>query len=156
MAWGEGEEWLPAQPKGTEAEEERRRRRLAVALAAAVLGLVVLGEEMGWLAGKAGGRFMGEMMERFPAFTNKTADFIERGALKIMKGDQVLSRTLGLVSRDSAEETLDQINKRLTELGSDAAEETLEKTLKGGSKAAQTKIKGRIIRNSSYDQIAEL
>jgi len=100
------------------------------------VGLVVLGEEMGWLAGRAGGQFMGEMMKRFPAFTNRAADLIERGALKVMKGDQILSRTLGLVSRESAEETLDQINKRLVDVGGDAAEEALEKTIKGGSKAA--------------------
>ncbi len=95
------------------------------------IGLLVLGEEIGYLAGAAGGTLMREMLERFPVFTNKAADFLEKGLLKIMKADQITSRGLGLVSKEGADETLKQINKRLTELGGDAAEEAIEKSAKG-------------------------
>ncbi|MDD3654203.1 MAG: hypothetical protein PHO01_08485 [Desulfotomaculaceae bacterium] len=100
------------------------------------IGLVVLGEEAGWLAGKAGGKLIGEMLEKFPVFTNKLADLIEKGALKVMQGDQLISKALGLVSKESAEETIVQINKRLADIGGEAAEEAMEKTAKGAGKAA--------------------
>jgi len=99
------------------------------------IGMTVLGEEIGWLAGAAGGTLTKEMIERFPVFTNKAADFLENGLLKIMQADQIASRGLGLVSKESADETLKQINKRLTELGGDVAEETIEKAAKGTGKA---------------------
>ncbi|MDD3852210.1 MAG: hypothetical protein PHD40_00980, partial [Syntrophomonadaceae bacterium] len=85
------------------------------------IGLFVLGEEMSYLAGAAGGKFMGEMMERFPAFTNKAADLLETALLKISAKNQVWSKALGMVSKESAEESLDQINKRLVDIGSDQA-----------------------------------
>jgi len=85
------------------------------------IGLYVLGEEMGWLAGEAGGKVMGEMMERFPAFTNKTADFLETAILKAGAKNQMYSKALGMISKESAEESLDQINKRLVDIGSDKA-----------------------------------
>ncbi|NLB18181.1 MAG: hypothetical protein GX825_05505, partial [Syntrophomonadaceae bacterium] len=85
------------------------------------VGLFVLGEQMGWLAGEAGGKAMGEMMERFPAFTNKTADFVETAMLKVSAKNQMWSKALGMVTKDSAEESLDQINKRLVDIGSDQA-----------------------------------
>ncbi|NLB54007.1 MAG: hypothetical protein GX808_13870 [Syntrophomonadaceae bacterium] len=85
------------------------------------VGLFVLGEQMGWLAGEAGGKAMGEMMERFPAFTNKAADFIETALLKVSAKNQMWSKALGMVTKDSAEESIDQINKRLVDIGSDQA-----------------------------------
>ncbi len=85
------------------------------------VGLFVLGEQVGWLAGEAGGKFMGEMMERFPAFTNKAADFIENALLKASAKNQMWSKALGMVTKDSAEESIDQINKRLVDIGSDQA-----------------------------------
>jgi len=85
------------------------------------IGLFVLGEEMSYLAGAAGGSIMGEMMERFPAFTNKAADLIETALLKISAKNQMWSKALGMVSKESAEESLDQINKRLVDIGSDQA-----------------------------------
>jgi hypothetical protein len=100
------------------------------------IGLTILGEELGWFAGKAGGKLMGEMLERFPVFTNKAADFLEKGLLKVMQADQVVSRGLNLVSKESAEETLKQIEKRLADIGGDAAEETLEKATTSMSRKA--------------------
>ncbi|MGI6436234.1 MAG: hypothetical protein ACOX0F_12950 [Syntrophomonadaceae bacterium] len=85
------------------------------------IGLFVLGEEMGWLAGEAGGKIMGEMFERFPAFSNKAADFIENAFLKASAKNQMWSKALGMVTKDSAEESIDQINKRLVDIGSDQA-----------------------------------
>lgn len=38
-----------------------------------------------------------------------------------MQADQLASRGLGMVSKESAEETLKQIEKRLADLGEDAA-----------------------------------
>ncbi|NLM88897.1 MAG: hypothetical protein GX176_08995 [Syntrophomonadaceae bacterium] len=91
------------------------------------IGLYVLGEQMGWLAGEGGGKVMGEMMERYPAFTNKTADFLETAILKAGAKNQMWSEALGMISKESAEESLDQINKRLVDIGSDkAAKEIVE------------------------------
>ncbi|KAF1086675.1 hypothetical protein SPSYN_00394 [Sporotomaculum syntrophicum] len=94
------------------------------------IGMVILGEEIGWLAGQAGGKFMGEMLERFPAFTNKAADLIEKLALTTMAADQLVSRYIGLAGKEAAEETIDQINKRLVDLGSDTAVEYIQKSSK--------------------------
>ncbi|MGI6492852.1 MAG: hypothetical protein ACOX0T_10745 [Pelotomaculum sp.] len=85
------------------------------------VGLYVLGEEMGWLAGEAGSKVMGEMMERYPAFTNKAADFVETAILKVNAKNQMYSKALGMISKESAKESLDQINKRLVDIGSDKA-----------------------------------
>ncbi len=85
------------------------------------VGLFVLGEGMGWLAGEVGGGIMGEMFERFPAFSNKAADFIENAFLKASAKNQMWSRALGMVTQESAEASLDQINKRLVDIGSDQA-----------------------------------
>ncbi|MEN3003149.1 hypothetical protein [Dehalobacterium formicoaceticum] len=85
------------------------------------VGLFVLGEEMGWLAGEAGGRVMGELFERFPAFSNQAADLIENAFLKASAKNQVWSKALGMVTQESAESSLDQINKRLVDIGSDQA-----------------------------------
>lgn len=91
------------------------------------VGLYVLGEQMGWLAGEAGGKAMGEMMERYPAFTNKAADVVETAILKVGAKNQMYSKALGMISKESAEESLDQINKRLVDIGSDkAAKEIVE------------------------------
>ncbi|UWG95885.1 hypothetical protein LPY66_13285 [Dehalobacter sp. DCM] len=95
------------------------------------IGLVILGEEMGWLAGKAGGKIMGEMLEKFPVFTNKAADFLEAALLKASAKNQVWSKALGLVSKESAEETLDQVNKRLVNIGSGEAAENIIKKARG-------------------------
>jgi hypothetical protein len=92
------------------------------------VGLFVLGEQMGWMAGEAGGKAMGEMMERFPAFTNKAADFVETAMMKVSAKNQMWSKALGMVSKDSAEESLDQINKRLVDIGSDEAAKGITKT----------------------------
>lgn len=100
------------------------------------IGLVVLGEEMGWVAGKAGGAIMGEMLERYPVFTNKLADLIETGALKIMKADQAGSAALGLITREGAEETIDQINKRLADITGDAGSEGLEQAARSAGKGS--------------------
>lgn len=83
------------------------------------IGLYVLGEQMGWLAGEAGGKVMGEMMERYPAFTNKAADYLETAILKAGAKNQMWSHSLGMISKESAESSLDQINKRLADIGSD-------------------------------------
>jgi len=91
------------------------------------IGLTVLGEEAGWLVGAAGSKVMGEMMERFPAFTNKAADLIETAILKGSAKNQMWSKSLGLISKESAEETLDQINKRLVDIGSGEAAENIIK-----------------------------
>ncbi len=91
------------------------------------IGLVILSEEIGWLAGKAGGKLMGEMLERFPAFTNKAADLIEKGVLFGAGLNQIGSRGLGMVTRQSAEEALDQINKQLVDLGGDSVQKALNK-----------------------------
>ncbi len=99
------------------------------------LGMVILGEEIGWLAGQAGGKIMGEMLERFPAFTNKAADLIEKGLLNIMKQDQIFSRALRMVSQESAEEAIDQINKRLVDIGGGAAEEAIDRAATGTGRA---------------------
>ncbi len=96
------------------------------------IGLTVLGEEAGWLAGEAGGKLMGEMMERYPAFTNKAADLIETAILKGSAKNQMWSKSLGLISKESAEETLDQINKRLVDIGSGEAAENIIKKARGG------------------------
>ncbi|MDD4169315.1 MAG: hypothetical protein PHD36_03490 [Desulfotomaculaceae bacterium] len=100
------------------------------------IGLVILGEEIAWLAGKTSSKLMGEMLEKFPVSTNKAADLIEKGVLKVMKGDQLISKALRLVSKESAEETIDQINKRLVDIGGEAAEESMEKAIKGAGRAA--------------------
>jgi len=91
------------------------------------VGMTVLGEEMGWFAGKAGGKVMGEMMEKFPVFTNKAADLIERALLKASAKNQMWSKALGLVGKESAEETLDQVNKRLVGIGGGEAAENIIK-----------------------------
>lgn len=98
------------------------------------LGIVIMSEEISWLAGKAGGKMMGEMLERYPVLTNKLADLIETGALKIMKGDQAASAVLRLVSKEGAEETIDQINKRLADIAGDAGSEGLEQVTKSAGK----------------------
>ncbi len=85
------------------------------------MGTYILGEQMGWLAGKGMGALSNEMLERFPAFTNKAADYIETALLKGSAKNQMYSKALGMVSRESAEESLDQINKRLVDMGSDKA-----------------------------------
>ena len=91
------------------------------------IGLTVLGEEIGWLAGTAGSTLNKAMLERFPVFTNKTADFIEKSLLNIMKADQISSQKIRMVSKESAEEMLKEINKRLTELSGKTTEEAIEK-----------------------------
>ena len=96
------------------------------------IGLTVLGEEMGYLAGAAGGTIMGEMLERFPAFTNKAADLIETALLKASAKNQMWSKSLGFISKESAEESLDQINKRLVDIGSEEAAENIIKNARGG------------------------
>jgi len=108
------------------------------------LGILILSEEIGWLAGKAGGSLMKKMLERFPVFTNTAADLIEKGALIVMGGDQIVSHALRLVGREAAEEALDQINKRLVDLGSDTA----VKVVNRGAKAVNLGVK------SSLDNIA--
>ncbi len=121
------------------------------------IGLTVLGEEIGWLAGAAGGKLMNEMLERFPVFTNKAADFIEKGLLKIMKTDQIVSRGLGMVSKEGAEETLEQIQKRLTDLGAGMAEESVDKATSGigrgiaGSADDIAKGAGKVVSGSGDD-----
>ena len=92
------------------------------------IGTYVLGEQIGWLAGKGMGTLSNELMERFPAFTNKVADAIETGILKTRALNQMGSRYVGMVSKESAEEALDQINKRLVDIGSDEAAKGITKT----------------------------
>ena len=92
------------------------------------MGIYILGEQMGWLAGKGMGALGNEMLERFPAFTNKAADFIETALLKVSAKNQMFSKALGMISKESAEESLDQINKRLVDIGSDAAARGITKT----------------------------
>ena len=85
------------------------------------LGLVVLGEQTSWLAGKSLSALNKEMLERFPVFTNKAADFIETALLKGSALNQQLSRKLGFISQESADAALDAINKRLVDIGGDQA-----------------------------------
>ncbi|MDR3585078.1 MAG: hypothetical protein P4L59_07100 [Desulfosporosinus sp.] len=96
--------------------------------ASKAVGMTVLGEEMGWLAGEAGGKLMNDMMEKFPVFSNKAGDFLEVGLLKIMKANQIASKGLGIVGKESAEDTLKQIQKRITELGADSTEQSIDKS----------------------------
>jgi len=108
------------------------------------LGVLVLGEQAGWLAGKGFGALNKSMLERFPVFTNKAADFIEKAVLKGSALNQQLSRKLGFISKESAESALDKINKRLVEIGGDEAAEKFVKQasgkqgVKAGGKAATT------------------
>jgi hypothetical protein len=124
------------------------------------LGMVILGEEIGWLAGQAGGKIMGEMLERFPAFTNKAADLLEKMILTGMAGDQMLSRAFGFVSKESAEEALDQINKRLVDIGGDTAADYIQKGAKAidlgvsDSFVDVSKGAGKGFAGSPYDDIA--
>ncbi len=108
------------------------------------LGLVVLGEQTSWLAGKSLSALNKEMLERFPVFTNKAADFIETALLKGSALNQQLSRKLGFISQESADAALDAINKRLVDIGGDQAsgkfmQQTAVKqgTAAGGKAAAQ-------------------
>ena len=100
------------------------------------IGLVVLGEQAGWAIGKGGSALNKEMLERFPAFTNKAADFIEKAVLKGSALNQQLSRKLGFISKESAESALDKINKRLVEIGGDQAGEKFMKQAAGKQGAA--------------------
>ena len=92
------------------------------------MGTYILGEQMGWLAGNSLGALNKSMLKRFPAFTNKAADFIETALLKGSAKNQLWSRKLGLISKEAAESALDQINKRLVDIGSDEAARGIAKT----------------------------
>lgn len=101
---------------------------------AKAIGITILSEELSWLAGKTGEKVWGEMLERFPIFSNKLADLLETGALKIMKADQAGSAALGMINKEGAEETIDQINKRLADLAGDAGSEGLDQVTKTAGK----------------------
>lgn len=95
------------------------------------IGLVVLGEEAGWLAGAGASALNKGMLERFPVFTNKAADLVEKALLKGSALNQIWSRKLGLISRESAEAALDQINRRLVDIGGDKAADSIIKRARG-------------------------
>ncbi len=121
------------------------------------IGMTVLGEQAGWVIGKGGSALNKEMLERFPAFTNKAADLIETGLLKGSAQNQIWSQKLGLVSKQSAEETLDQINKRLVDIGSDEAAQGIAKNARVGhglsvaSSFDDVTKAGKIVSSSSDD-----
>ena len=100
------------------------------------MGILVLGEQAGWLAGKGMGALNKSMLERFPVFTNKAADFVEKALLKGSALNQQLSRKLGLISKESAESALNAINKRLVEIGGDEAIDKMIKQAAGKQGAA--------------------
>ncbi|NLN86760.1 MAG: hypothetical protein GX133_04020, partial [Syntrophomonadaceae bacterium] len=111
------------------------------------MGTYVLGEQMGWLAGKGMGALNKSMLERFPAFTNKAADFLETALLKGSALNQQLSRKLGLISKESAESALNQINRRLVDIGGDQAagrfikQASGKQGVKAGGRAAATGVR---------------
>ncbi len=103
---------------------------------AKAIGMVIMEESVSRYFEGAAKLGTDEMARRFPALTNKVADIIETGVLKVLKADQAVSSKLGMIGREGAEETIDQINKRLADLGSDAAEEGTEQMIKGTGKGA--------------------
>ena len=100
------------------------------------VGILVLGEQAGYLAGKGMGALNKSMLERFPVFTNKAADFVEKAILKGSRLNQQLSRKLGLISQESAESALNAIKRRLGELGSEQASDKFIKQAVGRQGAA--------------------
>ena len=101
---------------------------------ARAIGMVVMEESVSRYLEGASKLGFNEMARRFPALTNKVADLIETGLLKIAKADQAASSALGLVSKEGATETIEQINKQLAEKTADAMAEGTEHINYGGQK----------------------
>jgi len=118
---------------------------------------LLLEEAGGELLGAAGGKVSKLVADTFPNLSKSASEAVERNLLKIMKADQLASRGLGMVGAESAENAIKQIEKRLTELGGDAAGEAAEKaakaakrTIAGGSDEA-TGAAGKAAKGSADD-----
>ncbi|MEA4924444.1 MAG: hypothetical protein VB084_03950 [Syntrophomonadaceae bacterium] len=96
---------------------------------------LLLEEAGGELIGAAGGKVSKVIADTFPDLTKNAAELVERNMLKIMKADQLASRGLGLVGAESAENAIKQIEKRLAELGGDAAGEAAEKAARAAKRS---------------------
>ncbi|MCF8011015.1 MAG: hypothetical protein K9L17_00935 [Clostridiales bacterium] len=94
------------------------------------IGMVILEEEIGRMAGAAGEKASKEMLEKYPAMVNKAADSVEKALLKVSKANQSGSAAAGMISKESADEAVKNIEKQISELGSEMGEEGLEKTSK--------------------------
>lgn len=100
------------------------------------VGQLIFEEVLGEALGRGGEGATKKVAEMFPNFTKNAAELVEKNVLKIMKADQLASRGLGLVGKESADQAIKQIEKRLTELGADAAGDAVKNTVKGGGRAA--------------------
>lgn len=100
------------------------------------VGQLIFEEALGGAIGLAGEGAAKTTAAMFPNFTKNAAELVEKNVLKIMKADQLASRGLGLVGKESADQAIKQIEKRLTELGADAAGDAVKNTVKGGGRAA--------------------
>ncbi len=96
------------------------------------IGMVVLGEQVSRGVSFGGSALNKELIERFPVATNKAADWLETSLLKGSALNQRLSYKLGMIGKESAENSLDQINKRLIDIGQDkVAEGIIDTATKG-------------------------
>lgn len=100
------------------------------------VGQLIFEEALGGAIGLAGEGAAKTTAAMFPKFTKNAGELVEKNVLKIMKADQLTSRGLGLVGKESADQAIKQIEKRLTELGADAAGDAVKNTVKGGGRAA--------------------
>jgi len=101
---------------------------------ARAIGMVVMEESISRYFEAAGKLGFDEMARRYPVLTNKVADAIENGVLKITKANQAASAALGMVSKESAAETIEQINKQLTEKTADAMAAGTDQITRGAQK----------------------
>ena len=133
---------------------------------ARAIGMVVLDESVSRYLEAASKLGIDEMARRYPALTNKVADTLETGLLKITKADQAASASLGLVSKESAAETIEQVDKQLAEKAADmmsqkaatgsvdvaAAKKTMKNTLTDFDKLPPAKQQDLIKEQAIYDE----
>ena len=93
---------------------------------AKAIGQLILEEAGGELIGAAGGKAMQSFAETFPNFTNKAGDVAERIGLAVAAGDQIASRKLGMIGKQSAEEALADIAKRADDIGASGLRRVLD------------------------------
>ncbi|CQR74105.1 hypothetical protein [Sporomusa ovata] len=90
------------------------------------IGQLVLEELGGEMIGAAGGKAMQQFAEKFPNFTNKAGDLAEKIGLAVAAGDQIASSKLGLIGKQSAEEALADLAKRMDDIGAGGLRKVLD------------------------------
>ena len=111
---------------------------------AKAIGQMILEEAGGELIGAAGGKAMQKFAETFPNLTQKAGDIAERIAVEAAAGDQIVSRKLGMISKQSAEEALADLAKKLDDAGA-----------KGLRKVVDDKIADAGLKVASADDLAK-